>query len=836
MKQRAFRDWQPVPTLLLGLIVSVFALVVALWWWSGTESSLQWALQRAARTQPLTVRDAHGSLRGGATIASATWERDGLKVEAEEVVFAWRPIFLLGGTLKLDQVHAALVRITDKRPPSPEPPRLPQSLGIPVQIDLDDLAIGRIEWVTGHAMSGENLAGRYWFDGKAHWLRVDRITWAGASYRGQASVGAATPLPLDATLSGELSAPVPGANKVPVQFTATVKGPLADLVVRAHVVATTGATGTQVTQATATARITPWAAQPVPEAQASLNGLDLSTVWPQAPRTLLAGEVRVTPGGTATWQVTADLRNGDTGPWDAGKLPVGSLRAQGEWQSGLALVKTLEAKLGGGSLHANGRWQPPANGSARGGWILHGTVAGVDPGSLHSRLDALPLGGDFDVRQEAGGIAFETDFQGSGKAAPAARAPKNKPAPIALQRIKAQGRWADGLLSLPAVEARTSDASVTGALELRPADLAGSGKLALLAPGMRGTVEGSLSQAQGTGSLRLQASDLAQARAWLTRLPGVEVADKIPSVAGRADLAVAWQGGWKDPRLEASLASQRLELQSTAVSSATATAAVSQASGDTPAAATKTSVTDLIATFNGRLSNAAIAVRATARQGDRVFTLETSGRGGGVIGKTFDWRATIAALALGVKESASAPGVWRLALQGPVEARGAGADLEVGAGRALLTAPNVGGKATAPATLAWDPVRKRAGELRTAGRITGLPMAWLELLSPQLAGSALAGDMVFDAKWDAALGQTLRLDASLARVAGDVTVLADSDTGGAQRVAAGVRDARLTLASRGEQVTATLTWNSERAGTAEGRVVTRLAPGGALGWQWPDDA
>jgi translocation and assembly module TamB len=52
-------------------------------------------------------------------------------------------------------------------------------------------------------------------------------------------------------------------------------------------------------------------------------------------------------------------------------------------------------------------------------------------------------------------------------------------------------------------------------------------------------------------------------------------------------------------------------------------------------------------------------------------------------------------------------------------------------------------------------------------------------------------------------------------------------------VRAGVRDARLTLTSEGEAVTLALKWDSERGGTANGRIATRLTRGGAAGWNWP---
>ena len=96
--------------------------------------------------------------------------------------------------------------------------------------------------------------------------------------------------------------------------------------------------------------------------------------------------------------------------------------------------------------------------------------------------------------------------------------------------------------------------------------------------------------------------------------------------------------------------------------------------------------------------------------------------------------------------------------------------------------------------------------------------------------------MFFDAQWDASLGATPRLRASVARSRGELMVLGEAADGASTRVAAGVREARLSLVGEGEALTASLRWDSERAGTADGQLATRLERGGALGWHWPDDA
>jgi translocation and assembly module TamB len=266
LKGRPFnREWQLVPTLLLGLLALVALAAGGLWWWAGTEHSLEWAWRQVARSQPLTAEGMSGTLRTGLNVRRLAWEREGLKIEADDVELAWRPLFLLGGTVKLDRVHAAALRITDRRPPSTEPRKLPGSLVIRPEVELDDLRIAQLEWATANVVRAEELAGRYWYDGNAHELRLESLRWAGGSYRASAKLGARAPMPLDATLFGKAEAPVPGGEqKLPVEFTVTLRGPLEDLQAAAQV--RTTAPGAQTTQATATARVTLWAEQPVPEA------------------------------------------------------------------------------------------------------------------------------------------------------------------------------------------------------------------------------------------------------------------------------------------------------------------------------------------------------------------------------------------------------------------------------------------------------------------------------------------------------------------------------------------------------------------------------------------
>jgi translocation and assembly module TamB len=815
-----------LPAVLLALIVLLFAAAAGLWWWSGLEGSLEWVLRRISASQPVTMEGVRGAVRSEWHVRRIVWERAGLTIEAQDVNLSWQPMWLLEGIVKVDRLDAAALRITDRRPPSGQPWQMPASLAARTELQLDDVVIGQVEWNAAQSYRAENLRARYWFDHEAHSLAVRGVRLYGGTYGVHGSLGAVAPFPLDAALDGKLAAEVPGiAQKLPLEFTAKLRGPLADLQAQGWLRAAIGPAGTQVTQATATARITPWAAQPVPQAQAQLAGLDLANLWPQAPRTRLAGTVQVAPAGTATWQASADLQNELAGPWDRALLPIEQLKGQGQWRAGTALVQELDARMGGGRLQATGQWR-----SGSDDWTLRGQVTGVDPGALHSRMAAVPVSGRVDLQQQGGAIAFDLGLRGSGRASKTARRGSTSQTTAAvraleLRQVIAQGRWAGGRLSLPKVQLRTRDASLQGALELQPQERAGSGHLQLQAPGLSAQASGELAQSRGRGTLQVDGKELTQAQRWLQRLPGMPAFGSM-ALAGRANLRLAWQGGWRDPLVQAGLTSPALEMRT---------------GGD--AAAAPWSINDATATLNGRLSDASLSAHAKARQAQREFAVDFAGQGGrGPLrrGGPGVWQARVSSLTVSARDPAISTGNWQLASQRPFELRWSpvAKSLDVGAGQAVLTAPPLK-TAGAPtqAVLAWEPVRWGGGELRTAGRLTGLPMAWLELVgSSQLAGSALSGDMVFDAQWDASLGRVVRLNASLARSRGDITVQADTLQGASSRVPAGVRDARVTLASQGEQVTLTLRWDSERAGVADGRLVTRLSPGGAAGWEWPASA
>ncbi len=773
------------------LTLLLLAAAVGLWWWTGTQHALDWAWARYAQPLGLQGEQVSGSLREGLRAQRLRWSQDGLAVEARAADIGWNPVALvLQRRLHLTHLRAAELAVQDRRPAAA--PQAPASLALPVDVAVDDLMVGRLRWL-GDADAGTeagtglgrvevaDLSAHYRYARGEHHLGLRNAALARGRYQGDVRLGDAAPMPVRATLTGVVEATVPGRPqplKLAVQ--AQARGPLADLALQGRLEPAEPVPQGQAPRADLSARLTAWQRPQVPQARARLEQVDLSVLWPQAPQTLLRGTLDWAPEATGAG-LAVDLANGRPGPWDQGRLPVSRLQGRGEWRDGTALARSFIADLGGGRAEGRGEWL------ADGGWRLRARMQGVQPGALHTALGTAPVSGRVDLDGRGGAIGFVADLQAS---SPARAASPSRQA-LALEQLKARGRWDGRRLALPEFSARVAGATLEGALDAEPASRSGLGRLALSAPGLRGRAEGELAPTRGNGEAVLEVTRLSQARAWLQQLPRLSgalglpapanPATALPGTEGDGRLALDWRGGWRAPTVQA-----RLNARAT------------QGQG----ADTRRLAVDLA----GQASATGPLTAGTA------------------------WQARLDTLRLTLREPALAAGDWSLQLQQPLALRIAGARVETGPGQAVLTAPVRDGPSQA--RLAWDPIRWGQGELQTAGRLTGLPMAWLALVGHVPP----TGDLAFDGQWEARLGAGLRLRASLARASGDITLLAETAEGTPARVTAGVREARLAVDSDGDAVNLGLRWDSERAGTLDGRLSTRLARGGSAGWRWPDDA
>ncbi|QHI99382.1 translocation/assembly module TamB [Xylophilus rhododendri] len=877
------------------LVLLLVAVVAAGWIWAGSATSLATAVARAAAYLPagqtLETREVSGNLRTGGRIGALVWQGPTLRVELQDVRIGWALAPLLQRKVSLGELHASSVTVTRLGPGEDTPTEPLQSLVLPVDIDLP-FSVDTIRWTGPPELLVEKLAGRYRYEHGAHRLDIDGVDVAHGHYSLQAKLQGAAPMQLEALLKGRLQAPMPeGVAPLTVGAGVSASGTLAGADARLDVAAALRPADDSPLRADLRAQVMPWQKQPLVTAHALLTQIDLARLLPQAPATLLGGTVDAGPTAEG-WQVKAALRNDMPGPWDQGRLPVeqadvaAAQTADGAWAISQAVVKA-----GGGEISARGRWGPQATAPAEGAaappapWQVVATLAGIQPGELHTQLAGPVLSGKASASQQGEPLDFDLAITGTGATRPAKAAPSTAPRrkgqaqptalqTLGLQALSATGRWSDGLLDLRKFQLRAADASAEGAVQLRPAARAGKGQVTASVPGAKLNIDGDMAPATGTGRAQLSLADAATLQRWIEGLPGLRGALAGISLDGSASLDAQWRGGWESAQRrwqQGGASGNDLTLQATLVAPKLDIALPASTTPDAAGAnrrATTIALKGMRGEVSGSLAQATLSLQGSAATGTQSATLRTRASGG--VDGPGRWRAAFSELQLEAADS-QLPGPWKIDLDAPLslQIRQAKDSLavETSAGSASLAGPAPGKVA-----IQWQPVSLQSIgsgaaaqlKLRSQGQLKGLPMAWAEALSQgardAIAQSGFAGDLVFDGSWDIDAGDTLRARASLARTSGDIRIqvpgstatpssVSSSGTGkGADSVkasataagnvpttSAGVIAARIDLAADGDDVKAELLWDSARAGVIKASAGTRLSHG-AEGWAWPENA
>jgi len=869
--------------------------------WAASEGSLaqalRWGLAWQAENAPeagtISADGVEGSLIGGGRLRTLTWDQSGLAVQAEGVRLSLGGLFWLGllrGDLLVSELHADRLRIIDQRPPTPTAPGEPlQSLELPVDIEatvsVDELLLPGQEPLALRGLQARYRYGRAepgLGTEDAHTLLLRSLQWAEGRYTAQATLGAQAPMPLRLQAEGELSAEVPEGGRLNLRARATAQGQLAgadaalDLVAQIEPVGRAEATPTLA----GTARVRPWAPQPLAEADLRLFRLNLALLWPQAPTTALTGTAQARPDG-ADWRARLALNNESAGPLDKRRLPLEALHAEVVQSGARWTLERLEATLAGGRVQAQGRRDPPAEGaaSALGDWQGSLRASGLNPALAWSALAPAALDARVDARAvdpNAARPAIDIDA----RVAPAGRQPRRSAAEAwRLREVLLQGRWqpgdtpGHGQFTVRRAHIDALDGVVEAKGRLDTARPLIEGELDATLPGLRARWSGLLAHAQGQGDLDLSLADGARLLAWARALGEAPVLGDYlkPALApladwradGQAQARLRWQGGLGTvgfpgagraaaPRLDLALSTERLHVERT---------------GESPL------VVDLGSTrltVQGPPDALALALRTRVESSGWRAELDTAGDLG-FIGLPLDPRRGQLALnrlslsatpsakpqANGDKGDSVAAVSWALSSQSPLRARwqprGDAIDAELDGASLQVQPRRAGGTALAPVNITWEQLVWHGGALQTRGRVDGLPLAWADALTISetrptgaLAEAGLGGDLVFDGRWDlnlpAQASEPPRLSAQLQRRGGDLAIQTlgafDDPRASAHRVQAGVKTAELDLRTEGRRVAASLRWDSERFGTASADLASELSPPDAThgAWHWPDTA
>ena len=817
------------------LLALLLVLAGALWWWAGSSSSLAVVLEQAQRFLPagqtLQASEVRGSLRAGGQIGSLRWQSPDMVVEVQQLDIGWRLRPLLQRELRLGQLHAQSITIERIGEPDPSPTEPLQELTLQLQLDVP-FRVDTLRWAGPPPLQIAALAGHYRYDGQHHQLTVDGVDVADGHYSAQLQLQGAAPMALDATLQGRITTPVPGSPQPPLALAAqaqvhgTLAGTQARLQAQAQVqpdasTPSTPSTSSPAMQAKVQADIAPWAPQPLLQAQADFQALDLARLWPDAPATLLGGTVSAGPaqpssnatatptGGTGTdWNLQADIRNSLPGPWDQRRLPASQVSARAQFDGSTWVVPAATVQVGRGEVRLQGQWSP-----APAPWQLQATVQQLSPAALHTQLAPDLLSGQATAQHNGQALQFDVALK-----TPATKAGNDGNAPasartLRLDSLVAKGQWQQQgpqhVVELRELQLRANQAELQGQLQLQTQDMATSGQIRLTVPGAQAQVKGRIAPQDGAGSFDVQLQDAARTQRWLRTLPAV--ADALgASLQGSAHLQGSWTGGWASTqallatgkpapasqpalRLQATLDMPRLDISAAAATPPSAAGAKAgkptQATTPQPQAQAAASPPGALqlrgvrAEFNGQVSQASLSLHGSATAGEQKLTLQTRAEGG--MQAPGQWRGSITELKLQADHQ-QWQGPWRVLLDKPVDisARSTAPrpDQPLLAVQASAASASLQGPHPGTARLVWDPVQyTRSGppdkpqhQLKTRGQLQNLPMAWAELVASNASESfrkiGLLGDMVFAGSWDIEMGDTLRASVKLARTAGDIQV------------------------------------------------------------------
>lgn len=839
------------------VMASVAALTVALWLWASTEGSLRQALTLAKplvpSLAPLEWQELNATLRSGGSAAQLRWQQDGLAIELTDAHLGWQFLpLLLGQPLALD-VQAAQVRVTDTRPPSPDPIAPPAALQLPLAVTLD-LETGPVTWATregqtpaplwqklrAHYAYGEDLPVRGVSaatnpanapDGSegqtAHHLRVLELQAAQGSYWGELHVAAQGEWHLQAWLDGQVR--TPGPSGVPAQVSAHLNGNLrgtdSALALKARV-----ASPAPGPQADAQATLHPWQPQPLHRLVAEAQRLDLAVFWPELPRTLLSGHAEALPIDSPTgtqWTLDARLTNALPGAWDEGLLPMQRLRlqARGHEQSG-QLQQLLAELPSGGHLEAQGTWQGHA-------WQGQAQAKGVRLTELDGRLPNAVLQASLKLRQRTGTAQQPAttagELQAQATPVTAERSGKNSTLRNSINEkaaFSSEFSWDGQRLQLAHLRATLDAASLSARGQwLHPAQR-WEGEARLTAPGMGLQSQGVIAPQTGEGEIDVQLSDARAFTTWLAGLPALPSRpfQSLPGTEGTGAVHVRWQGGWQDPEL--ALKAQ-VNMQDLRVHGRTKPSEAWQF----PALALQ---------FNG-----------TARQWQASTQGHTQHQGLGA-----RWQARLAGQTpIGaVTPAPTEPPIRRIALDalqvdlGPergdavlglkltqataVSAQSNGWTLEPGT---LTLQPAHPG--TAAAELSWLTSRWGTDGLSTKGHLRHLALhTWADVarrlgfatLRQSLDAAGVDGTLAVQGDWSVEWPQPLQRPPqarlTLQRESGDLSVEEPAATAASPRPRAllGLSQALVELSTQENRLHTRVSWDSERAGRLQARATIPL--------------
>lgn len=348
----------------------------------------------------LAIDEPQGSLLSTVRAKRIAWRGPDATATADDVALSWSPSALWSRGIVIDGLGAQRVAVAIRASDATAP--LPASLALPVDVAIDAIAVGRLEWSFG-TRSGTVTGITFGYAGSAVDQRIDRLALVTSrgTLSGALVLGASPPFALDGRLA--------------FAGDATLKGGRADAVVAGTLSAVTidAAGDAGDARFRLSAKLAPLAAVALDELTLDAARVDLSSWNPSLPATRIDAKVIARPdaGGLAG---RLDAVNADAGPLDAQRVPVRSAAARFAWRGDAVTLDDIAVEVSGGG-RATGHARIPLDGAA-GHWTL--AVRDVDLKRIHTAAAATRLAGAIEADLEpmrqriAGDVADRTLAKG----------------------------------------------------------------------------------------------------------------------------------------------------------------------------------------------------------------------------------------------------------------------------------------------------------------------------------------------------------------------------------------------------------------------------------------
>jgi translocation and assembly module TamB len=382
------------------LALLVVATLIAVAVWLSGESGLRWALERLAMASrgAVIAEGVSGSALRSIRIARVTYREGTTLVEARDlgVTLGWRGF--ASGRLVIKTLDAALISVTSSGPSAA--PGLPQSLALPIEVDIAQARAERLEIIDGASriiLSALRFA--YSGGGARHMLRDLAVSSPVGNFTGALHLGAARPFPLAGEIRAAAATPVGSATVVASlsgvldRIDAVVKVEVADTVFSARAVAT------------------PFSPLWLPSLTLDGQGVNIARARAGLPASDMV--VAVKAGARAEGGIAGEIlvRNGSAGPIDKSLLPLTSLAMNFALVGAVIDLSEIHARFGAGNAGGEMRGRAQVNAA---GVNLDLALTGMNLALLDSRARATRLAGSVRGTATPQRQSFDLDLRESG--------------------------------------------------------------------------------------------------------------------------------------------------------------------------------------------------------------------------------------------------------------------------------------------------------------------------------------------------------------------------------------------------------------------------------------